>query len=152
MGGMEGYPSRPRRLARAVIYAVAVAIPIAVLAFLVRAQFGPLADLDHAVSDRATEFTRQHDGFHSFAETWELISQPWVMYAAIGVPLCLLAWFRLHLRTRAMWALATMATGWLVAVLLKMLVQRSRPVIEEPFALHHGYSFPWGTPRTTRSW
>ena len=144
MGGMAVQSSRARRLARALIYAVAVAVPIAVLAYLVRSQFGPLAELDRAVSNRATDFTRNHDGFRSVAEAWELISQPWVMYAAVGVPLCLLAWFRLHLRTRAMWAVATMATGWLVAVLLKMLVQRSRPVLEEPFAVHHGYSFPSG--------
>ena len=144
MGGMEGHPSRARRLTRAVVYAVVVAVPLAVLAFLVRTKFDPLADLDQAVSDRATSFTRTHDAFHSFASAWEMISQPWVMYAVVGVPLCLLAWFRFHLRTRAMWALATMAAGWLLAVLLKMLVHRSRPVIEEPFAVHHGYSFPSG--------
>ncbi|KQW48953.1 hypothetical protein ASC77_09570 [Nocardioides sp. Root1257] len=131
-------------MTRAVVYAVVVAVPIAVLAFLVRSKFDPLADLDQAVSLRATDFTRAHDGFRSVAETWELISQPWVMYAVVGIPLCLLAWFRLHLRTRAMWAVATMAAGWLLAVLLKMLVQRTRPVIEEPFAVHHGYSFPSG--------
>ncbi len=144
MGGREGHPSRRRRLTRAVVYAVVVAVPIAVLAFLVRTQFGPLTDLDLDVSVAATEFTRSHDGFHSLAHTWELISQPWVMYAVIGVPLCLLAWFHWHLRTRAMWALATMATGWILAAALKLLVQRSRPVIEEPFAVHHGYSFPSG--------
>jgi undecaprenyl-diphosphatase len=126
------------------VYAVVVAVPLAVLAFLVRTKFDPLADLDQAVSNRATDFTRTHDTFHSFASAWEMVSQPWVMYAVVGVPLCLLAWVGLHLRTRAMWALATMAAGWLLAVLLKLLVQRSRPVIEEPFAVHHGYSFPSG--------
>jgi undecaprenyl-diphosphatase len=141
---MEGHPTRLRRLTRAIVYAVAVAVPLGALAFLVRTKFGPLADLDREVSIWATDFTRAHDGFHSAAQTWELISQPWVMYAVVGVPLCLIAWFRLHLRTRAMWALATMATGWLVAVLLKMLVQRTRPAIEDPFVVHHGYSFPSG--------
>ena len=144
MGGREGHPTRLRRLTRAVVYAVAVAIPLAVLAVLIRLRFDPLADLDQAVSVRATDFTRTHDGFRSAAETWELISQPWVMYVVIGVPVCLVAWFRLHLRTRAMWALATMATGWAVAVVLKLLVQRARPAIEDPFAVHDGYSFPSG--------
>ena len=50
----------------------------------------------------------------------------------------------MHLRTRALWALATMATGWAVAVVLKLLVQRARPVIDDPFAQHAGYSFPSG--------
>lgn len=144
MGAMEGHASRPRRLLRAVVYAVAVGVPIAVLAFLVRTRFGPLADLDQDVSVWATDVTRAHDGLHTAAETWELISQPWVMYAVVGVPLSLVAWFRWNLRTRAMWALATMAVGWTIAVLLKLLVQRARPVIEEPFAVHHGYSFPSG--------
>ncbi|GAA1794079.1 hypothetical protein GCM10009795_044610 [Nocardioides hankookensis] len=144
MGGMEGHPTRLRRLTRAVVYAVAVAVPLAVLAFLVRTKFDPLADLDQRVSVAATDLTRSHDELLSLAQAWELISQPWVMYAVVGVPLCLLAWFRFHLRTRAMWALATMATGWLVAVALKLLVQRARPAIEDPFAVHHGYSFPSG--------
>ena len=37
-----------------------------------------------------------------------------------------------------------MATGWLVAALLKLAVQRTRPTIEDPFATHAGYSFPSG--------
>lgn len=141
---MEGSQTRLRRLSRAVVYAVVAAVPIAVLAYLVRTQFGPLIDLDKELSEAATEFTRTHDGFHEFAEAWEMVSQPWVMYAALGVPACIFAWTRLHLRTRAMWALATMATGWLIAVLLKLAVQRSRPVVEDPFAVHSGYSFPSG--------
>lgn len=126
------------------IYAVVVAVPIALLAYLVRTQFGPLIDLDQEISEAATDLTRSHDGVHSFAEVWEAITQPWVMYAVLGVPVCVFAWTRLHLRTRAMWAIATMATGWLIAVLLKTAVQRSRPVVEDPFAVHSGYSFPSG--------
>jgi len=141
---MEGHPTRARRLTRAVLYGVVVAVPIGLLAFLVRTRFDPLVDLDERVILSATDFTRSHPHFRSFAETWELISQPWVMYLVLGVPLCLVAWTRLHLRTRAMWALATMATGWTIAVALKMLVQRARPVVEEPFAVHAGYSFPSG--------
>jgi len=115
-----------------------------VLAFLVRAQFDPLIDLDQRVIIAATGVTRAHPALRSAAETWELISQPWVMYAVLGVPLCLFAWFRLGLRTRAWWALATMATGWAIATALKLLVQRARPVVEDPFAAHAGYSFPSG--------
>ena len=141
---MDGQPSRARRLVRAAVYGVVVAVPIAVLAFLVRTQFDPLVDLDEQVILSATDFTRSHPRFRSVAETWELISQPWVMYLVLGVPVCLFAWFRLHLRTRATWALATMATGWAVAVVLKMVVQRARPAIEDPFAVQAGYSFPSG--------
>jgi undecaprenyl-diphosphatase len=131
-------------LARSLAYAVVVAVPLGVLAFLVRSRFGPLADLDQDVIVAATDLTRAHPALQAAAETWELISQPWVVYAVVGLPLCLLAWFRWDLRTRAMWAVATMATGWAVATALKLLVQRARPVLEEPFAVHAGYSFPSG--------
>jgi membrane-associated phospholipid phosphatase len=141
---MEGQQTRARRLTRAVVYAVVVAVPLGLLAFLVRTRFGPLVNLDQDVIIAATDVTRAHAHFRSAAEIWELISQPWVMYLLVGVPVCLYAWFRLHLRTRAWWALATMATGWTVALALKMLVQRARPVVEEPFAAHAGYSFPSG--------
>ena len=144
MGLMQGHQSRARRLTRAVVYGVVVAIAIGALAFLVRTKFGPLIRLDDDVSRAATDFTRAHPGFRSFAETWELISQPWVVYALIGLPVCVFAYVVLHLRTRAMWALATMAAGWAVAVAIKATVQRTRPVIDEPFAVHSGYSFPSG--------
>ncbi len=141
---MEVSRSRARRLSRAVVYAVVVAVPLGVLAFLVHASFAPLVDLDQRVIVATTDVTRTHASLRSLAETWESISQPWVVYAVIGVPACLIAWFRLHLRTRALWAMATMATGWAVAAVLKLAVQRARPTVEEPFATHVGYSFPSG--------
>ena len=136
--------SRVRRLTRALVYAVVVAVPIAALAFLVRAKFGPLVDLDQKLITSATDFTRAHPRFRSVATAGEMISQPWVVYALVGVPACAFAWFHLHLRTRAVWALATMATGWAIATVIKDVVQRARPVIADPFAVHAGYSFPSG--------
>ena len=139
-----GQLSRLRRLTRAVAYAVVVAVPIALLAFLVRAKFDPLVDLDQKLITSATDFTRAHPRLRSIATAGEMVSQPWVVYALVGVPACALAWFGFHLRTRAAWALATMATGWAIATLLKDLVQRGRPVVADPFAVHAGYSFPSG--------
>lgn len=132
------------RLSRAVVYAVVVAVPLGVLAYLVRIKFGPLGNVDVDVSTAATDFTRSHPGFRSAAAAWEEVTQPWVVYALLGVPACAVAWFRLHLRTRVLWAIATMATGWAVATLLKYAVQRARPAIDDPFAVHSGYSFPSG--------
>jgi undecaprenyl-diphosphatase len=139
-----GQRSRLRRLTRAVVYAVVAAIPIAVLAVLVRTRFSPLVHFDQRVITSAADFTRSHAGFRSAATAWEAISQPSVVYALVGVPVCAFAWFRLHLRTRAAWALATMATGWGIATAVKLLVQRTRPVVPDPFAVHTGYSFPSG--------
>jgi undecaprenyl-diphosphatase len=140
----QGAGSRGHRLTRAVIYAVVGAVPLVALALLVRTKFDPLVDFDQNVITSATNFTRSHPGFRSFATAWETISQPWVVYALLGVPACAFAWFRHHLRSRAIWALATMATGWAIATGIKAVVQRARPVIEDPFTVHSGYSFPSG--------
>jgi undecaprenyl-diphosphatase len=140
----SGRWSRVRRLTRAVVYALVVAVPLGALAFLVRTKFGPLVHFDEDMIVRATNVTRAHPGFRSVAAAWELVSQPWVVYALVGLPVCAFAWFRLHLRTRAAWALATMAIGWAIATGVKGLVQRARPVVEDPFANHAGYSFPSG--------
>jgi membrane-associated phospholipid phosphatase len=136
--------SRWRRLSRAVVYAVVVAAVVGALAFLIRAKFTPLIRLDEDLISSATAFTRSHARFRSVAAAWEAISQPWVVYVVFGVPACAFAWFRLHLHTRAAWALVTMATGWAIATAVKDVVQRARPVIEDPFAVHAGYSFPSG--------
>lgn len=141
---MQGGNGRARRLVRAVVYALAVAVPLGILAFLIRVNFDPLLDLDRRISVAATDLTRSHDRLRTVAEDWEVISQPWVMYLVLGLPACLVAWLRFHLRTRALWAVATMATGWALAVGLKLVVQRARPVIEDPIAAHAGYSFPSG--------
>jgi len=135
---------RGRRLTRAIVYAVAVAVPLGILAFLVRTQFDPLVRFDQDVIDAATDYTRDHPRFHSAVDTWEAVSQPWVMYLLLGLPLSLYVWFGKHLRTRAWWALATMAVGWAVAAGLKLLVGRARPEIDDPIAQHAGYSFPSG--------
>ncbi|GAW51511.1 MULTISPECIES: phosphatase PAP2 family protein [unclassified Nocardioides] len=141
---MEGTQTRVRRLRRAIVYAVVVVVPLGLLAFLVRTNFDPLIDLDQRVIVETTDLARSHAWLRSLAEAWEQLSQPWVVYLVVGVPACLFAWFRLHLRTRALWALATMVTGWALATGLKLLVQRARPTVDDPFATHAGYSFPSG--------
>lgn len=135
---------RLRRLTRAMVYAVLVALPLALLAFLVRTKFDPLVRFDQDVIVSATGYTRDHPQFRTLVDTWETISQPFVMYLFLGVPASLYVWFARHLRTRAWWALATMAVGWGVAAALKLVVRRARPEIDDPFAQHAGYSFPSG--------
>ena len=136
--------SRSRRLTRAVVYAVVVAVPLGMLAFLIRTKYDPLVTLDQDIIAAATDYTRGHPRFRSTVETWEVISQPWAMYLFLGLPVGLYVWFVKHQRTRAWWALATMAAGWAIAVLLKLLVRRTRPEIDDPIAQHAGYSFPSG--------
>lgn len=139
-----GAGSRVRRLTRAVVYAVLVAVPLGLLAFLVRTQFDPLVRFDQDVIRAATDYTRDHPDFGSFVETWEAITQPFVMYLLLGLPVSLYVWLGRHLRTRAWWGLATMAVGWALAAVLKLVVRRARPEIDDPVAQHAGFSFPSG--------
>lgn len=136
--------SRRRRLTRAVVYAVVVAIPLGTLTFLIRSTYEPLLTFDQDVIVATTDFTRDHPRFQSFVETWETMSQPVVVYLLVGVPTSLYVWFRKHLRTRAWWALATMGVGWMLAASLKLLVRRARPTIDDAIELHPGFSFPSG--------
>lgn len=136
--------SRARRLTRAIVYAVVVAVPLGMLAFLIRTKYDPLVTFDQDVIDAATDYTRGHPRFQSLVDMWELISQPFVMYLLLGLPVSLYVWFGKGLRTRAWWGLATMAVGWALAAVLKLLVRRARPEIDDPVAQHAGYSFPSG--------
>jgi len=126
------------------VYAVVVAVPLGMLAFLIRTKFDPLVRLDQDVIVAATDYTRAHDGFRHLVEIWETVSQPFVMYLVLGLPVSLYVWFGRGLRTRAWWGLATMAAGWALAAVLKLLVRRARPEIDDPIAQHAGYSFPSG--------
>jgi membrane-associated phospholipid phosphatase len=136
--------SRVRRLTRAMVYAVVVAVPLGMLAFLIRTKYDPLVTFDQEVIDVATDYTRGHPRFQSLVDMWELISQPFVVYLLLGLPVSLYVWFGKGLRTRAWWGLATMAVGWALAAVLKLLVRRARPEIDDPVAQHAGYSFPSG--------
>lgn len=136
--------SRLRRMTRAVVYAVVVAVPLGMLAFLVRSNFDPLVSFDQDVIVAATDFAREHSRVQSLVEVWEVISQPFVMYLFLGLPVSLYVWFGQQHRTRAWWAMLTMAAGWGLAALLKLLVRRARPEIDDPIGQHLGYSFPSG--------
>jgi undecaprenyl-diphosphatase len=136
--------SRLRRLTRAIVYAVVVAVPLGMLAFLVRTQFDPLVRFDQYVTGAAADYTRSHPSLRSLVDGWEAITRPVVMYLLLGLPVSLYVWFGKSLRTRAWWALATMAAGWGIAALLKLLVGRARPEIDDPVAQHAGFSFPSG--------
>ena len=54
------------------------------------------------------------------------------------------AWLARGLRNRALWAFVTMMVAWPVGLLVKELVQRARPVVDEPISHSPGYSFPSG--------
>src|SRR3954452_15894634 len=127
-------PVRRRALLRAVAFGAGVAVPVGVLAYLVRAEAPGLASFDEEAVDAATSFTREHPGlFHALAVWQELLRPIWVNLA-LGV-LCLVLWRRRGLPSRALWAFLTVMVAWALQVGAKGLVQRARPVIQD--ALEH---------------
>ncbi len=136
--------ARLRRLSRAAGYAVTVAFLVTTLAYLIRVKFDPLVRLDENLIVDATGVTRAHPDLRSLLLFWQQISEPLVAYLVVAAPACLLAWRRLGDPARASWAFLTMLVGWLLAIGLKNLVQRARPVLDDPVSQSPGYSFPSG--------
>ena len=135
---------RLRLIARSAGYAVIVGLVIGVLAFLVRTKNAWLIQFDDDVIKSLTDITRAHSGLLSFWLFWQTIALPVNDYVVVAIPACLVAFFAFRLRTRALWAFATMMTGWFLALVVKEVVKRARPIVAEPVSHAPGYSFPSG--------
>jgi membrane-associated phospholipid phosphatase len=135
--------TRVRRLTRAVVWGAVVTAAVGTIAFLVRVNFDPLtrADADAIIS--ATGFTRSHETFQDAALLWQDATRPWILYTLAAL-LCVWTWRRYTYTTRALWAAATMAVGWGLSAVIKIVVQRARPEVDEPIHISSGYSFPSG--------
>jgi undecaprenyl-diphosphatase len=134
--------SRSARALRAVGTAAVVTLPVLLLALLVREQFDPLLRFDQDVIRGATDFTRSNGLTSAFVAIQE-VSQPKWLHVA-GILVCLWAWLAKGLRNRALWASATLMFGWFVGYASKLVVQRARPVVDDPVSHASGYSFPSG--------
>lgn len=135
--------SRLRRLSRAAVYGAVAAAGTAFLALLIRAHFHPIIDADNSAIRHATDITRQHQGFRSFLLDWQWWTQPTRVYI-LGTAVCLWAWLAKKARTRAWWAFGTMMIGWFLALMIKEVVQRARPLVPDPVSTAPGFSFPSG--------
>lgn len=140
-------PRRPLgrggRLLRSVAYAVAFTLPVTALAFLVRSRWEPILHVDEAGIAAATDLTREHPALFQALVVWEELFQPRWVYAA-GSLVCLWVWRRYRWSGRSLWAFVTMMLAWNLALDLKLLVARARPVVEDALTHAPGYSFPSG--------
>lgn len=134
--------SRGRRVVRAVALLVLLGFPVLLLVLAVRQGFGPLLAFDETVIATATGFTRQW-GLASALILVQAISHPGVVYPVASL-VALWAGVVKGLRSRAIWAFATMMVAWVVGELMKLIVLRVRPQLDPPLALAPGYSFPSG--------
>lgn len=137
------HPSRWRRMVKAVVYGLVFAVPVGLLAFVIREKFLPLIDFDEAVIRSATDFTRAHGGFRTALLVWQEIAQPKWPYIVASL-VCFGVWRQGTYRTRAIWAFVTMMIAWNIQLLVKLIVHRARPVVSDPVSHAPGYSFPSG--------
>ncbi|GAA4286062.1 phosphatase PAP2 family protein [Georgenia daeguensis] len=123
--------------------AATLTVPVAVLAYLVRVQAGPVVDLDQSAVRVGTDLTREQPVVRALLLTWQTAFQArWVNLAV--TLLCLWVWRRHGLRTRALWAFVTLMLTWGLNLVVKTGVQRARPVVDEAVAYAPGFSFPSG--------
>ncbi|WP_225754993.1 phosphatase PAP2 family protein [Actinotalea sp. Marseille-Q4924] len=134
---------RRGRLAGAAALAAAAALPVAVLAVVVRSEASGVHRADVAVVRAATRLTGADPELHRGLLLWQDAFQArWVNLAAAA--LCVWVWTRRGLRGRVLWALATVLLTWGLGNALKVLVARSRPALEDALTRAPGYSFPSG--------
>lgn len=140
--------SRRRRLSRAVGLSLAFGVPVAVLGFVVRVGIPGVVRLDEAAVAAATPAAQSDAALRTVLLAAQAVFRPtWVNLAVTLV--CLWAWRRRGLGTRALWALVTVLLGWGLSNVVKALVGRARPVVEHAVDRAPGYSFPSGHATTT---
>jgi len=130
------------RLALGGLATLAVAVPFTLLALLVLSKWEPLARLDASVADEMNEFARSQGWIVGTLDVLAKALDPWVFrLIVLGVAVWL---FQRGARRLALWSLVTLAVGGVLGVVLKLVVERARPTLEQPVAHANGFSFPSG--------
>ncbi|WP_254666447.1 phosphatase PAP2 family protein [Humibacillus sp. DSM 29435] len=138
-----GRGGRVGRLLKAVGFGLAFAVPVTVLAFVVRERVSQVIELDERLVSAATDITRDNPWLRTFLIGWQEATQPkWLYIAATAV--CVVVWKRRGSPTRAAWAFVTMMVAWNLQLVLKEVVRRARPIVADPIEHAPGFSFPSG--------
>ena len=104
-----------------------VIAPVAALAVLIQSKAAGVHDLDEAAIRGATEVARANPELYRALLVWqEAFQAKWVNLAVSLV--CLWAWRRHGLRTRALWAFVTLIVTWNLGLGAKYLVDRKSVV------------------------
>ena len=122
--------------------AAVVGLPFTLLVGLVGSNWGPLHRFDTAVARNATAWMVRHPDVVEALDLVAVVFAPRTFYLAAALAAVGL-WVR-GARRLAAWVAVTAATGSVLGVLMKITVERSRPLIPDPVAHAPGYSFPSG--------
>lgn len=130
---------RPVRVTVASVTAVALTV---VFVGLLVVAARPLNPLDERVTRELFEYTVADPGVTWLLVVWTELLGPWTWRVVV---LVLAVWlWRRERRGVALWAAATIVVGGLIGWLLKVIVDRERPVLPDPVAFAPGDAFPSG--------
>ena len=116
---------------------------VVTIAVLVRGQWSPLVRLDESAVQAGTRLAAGEPGLLRTLVVWQTVFLARNLVLPV-LALCAWYWWRTRHTARAAWAAVTVLTGWLLSNVLKEVVRRARPVLDEPVEVAHGYSFPSG--------
>jgi undecaprenyl-diphosphatase len=131
--------------ARAVFAGVAialVAVPFGLLLFLVEDRWAPLSEVDGGARDELHTLALQHDALVTAMKVLSTIGSALVYIPLFAAVAAWLAWRRLP--RLALFVVVTVAGSVLLNALVKLAVDRARPVVADPVAHAAGMSFPSG--------
>jgi membrane-associated phospholipid phosphatase len=119
-----------------------VAVPFSLLLFMVEAEWRPILDVDTGARDTLHELALDSDGFVTAMRTLSIMGSGPVYTVLFALLALWLAWRRLP--RLALFVVVTMIGSAILNPVVKGLVDRARPVLEDPVAQAGGLSFPSG--------
>ncbi|TQS46391.1 phosphatase PAP2 family protein [Cryptosporangium phraense] len=122
--------------------ACVAAVPVAVLAIVVKHVGGPVGRLDLAVARGLNGFAVDHAWFVDVLDWISTAGHPATF--RIGATVAALWLLSVDRPRLAFWTLMTTWGGALLGVVLKVVVTRARPTLPDAVAHADGYSFPSG--------
>ncbi|KRD20071.1 MULTISPECIES: phosphatase PAP2 family protein [unclassified Streptomyces] len=131
------------RLLGAAVVAAVAAVPFALLLILVEGRWTPLRRVDVGAAERLHRTAVTHP---AWTRTLRFLSD-WVWDPAVlrTVVALLTVWLLYRRAWRlAAWSAVTAVAGGVIGLVVKTVVERARPSLEDPVAHAPGFSFPSG--------
>ncbi|MFF3263184.1 phosphatase PAP2 family protein [Streptomyces sp. NPDC002932] len=127
----------------AIAVAAATAVPFGLLLVLVKGRWGPLRRIDEGAADSLHRTALEHPGWTDVLQFLsDRVWDPFTLRTAVAL---LTGWLLYRRAWRlAAWSAVTAVAGGLIGLLVKTVVERARPSLENPVAHAPGYSFPSG--------
>ncbi|MFF3171023.1 phosphatase PAP2 family protein [Streptomyces sp. NPDC057900] len=127
----------------AIAVAAAASVPFGLLLVLVKGRWGPLRRIDEGAAESLHRTALEHPGWTTVLRF--LSDRVWDPFTLRTLVALLTVWLLYRRSWRlAAWSAATAVAGGLIGLLVKSVVERARPTLEDPVAHAPGFSFPSG--------